>query len=163
MHVSNRIINLSDTLLALFDATADMPTNLTKASRFLELPPELCNAIYNQVARDTTHIKLEGEGSVLQPVLASVCKQVRTELLPIWEANDYATISGIDAEIISFDFDFLLRTLKAQPEDARPVLNIKFKFVGPVCNYMNGLIPWLSYCAEISPECERASYTINSD
>jgi hypothetical protein len=91
----------------------------TGGSPFLNLPGEIRNQIYSEVARSTPLIRLF-EGRVVLPALGAVCRQVRKEMSPDYEEDVVLDPSKpIFALVTNFNFHHLDRWLNKNSRDLK--------------------------------------------
>ena len=140
-----------------------MCTPRATSPRLLDLPAELRNLIYQPIVCGETHIKISPEGFIPPPPLATVSKQVRHELLPIWEGNTFTAISQINAVLINNNFNPLLNTLQKIPKETEIPLHTKLEHVLPDRDHYNRILPWLSYCVKSCPYAFRALHQVEID
>jgi hypothetical protein len=94
----------------------------TGGSPFLNLPGEIRNQIYSEVARSTPLIRLF-EGRVVLPALGAVCRQVRKEMRADYEEDVVLDPSKpIVALVTNFNFHHLDRWLNKHSRDLKDKL-----------------------------------------
>ncbi|TKA72288.1 hypothetical protein B0A55_06190 [Friedmanniomyces simplex] len=136
------------------DSILPPPGGPPNAASFLGLPPELRNAIYECLARETTlNLALTKRRSKRpHPIsgLLLVNKQIHGEFRPLLLAS-----ARISIPVADFDFGTVIRALEAIPEDDRRALAANHRFYltlfmahAPKQSDLEGLAAWLGYRAE---------------
>jgi len=123
------------------------------AASFMGLPPELRNAIYESLAKDTTLTLALTKRRSKRPHpitrLLLVSKQIQREFRPLLLAN-----ARISAPVLQFDFLAVIRAIEAMPQDDLRALAANPGFYMTL--YMNhavkpseleGLAAWLGFRA----------------
>lgn len=148
------------------------PSNLWQtSSRLLLLPPELRNEIYHYVAVEaqvTLHC-----GSVLPHAFARVCRQTRTEFLPMFSRIAPRNFATLHATVLSMDNDstdnndfielqrFMMRYFPFNRNHA-PLLVFTFKLSGKISLERNsGPHSWREFCQRAFQKKCRRTYNVH--
>jgi hypothetical protein len=100
------------------------------ASPFLNLAAELRNAIYELVIDSENHVTLTPEGRIKEPALAAVNRQIRSELLPMFQAKNKPSKDRVTRVIVTnLNFDRVERFVRAA--NSKPQLHIMLKVFEP--------------------------------
>lgn len=97
---------------------------MSAESPILNLPGELRNQIYDEVACSAVHVKLF-EGRVVLPPLARTCRKIRTEMSGKYEADVIKRDVDVHAHVLNCNFEPLRKWLSAHE-------NWSARFQGPV-------------------------------
>ena len=85
---------------------------------FLELAPELRNAIYT-VLITNEHCAGIVKGRLQAPALARTCRQIRSEFLPLYESLTPLVATRFKTSVTDFDLTGLVDFMQRLPPDAR--------------------------------------------
>ncbi|KAK5125041.1 hypothetical protein LTR85_001232 [Meristemomyces frigidus] len=80
---------------------------MSTPSRFLSLPGEIRNRIYEEYAAITTTLRINIHGAAVPPALMQACQQITTEVRPIADQDIGHTV-GFEAHVTDFDFQHVL-------------------------------------------------------
>ena len=86
------------------------PSTPINIFRFLDLPGELRNAVYEEIAASTDTVVFRN-GSPVPPPLSRVCRQVRSEFLSVLNSDVFSPTT-VDMKVKDFDFASVYATIK---------------------------------------------------
>ncbi|KAK5714069.1 hypothetical protein LTR15_010977 [Elasticomyces elasticus] len=79
-------------------------TTITQDSPLLSLAPEIRNAIYDQVFKDSILINYQDRIVLQPPTLAKVCRQIRAEYKGVFRDEARRHVNELEVHIINFNF-----------------------------------------------------------
>lgn len=140
--------------------------------RLLKLPAELRNRIYEDTLADikklgTLHIRNRAFSKV--PALAQVCRQLRSEFLPLFTEHAPRKATKLVCHVHNFDFDDLLEILEQAAKNRRTSavkglgirVRVTFDAQPTYQQHADSLVAWFKRCTALAKRLkfQRTNYS----